>query len=78
VSRQLDITKAPAVVTVGQIQRRYPQQHHPDSVVLVGTIRTLDPDDAHGRARAGAAHRGARRRGARRDGRHPDRRLVIP
>jgi amidohydrolase len=54
VSRQLDITKAPAVVTVGQFNGGIRSNIIPDSVVLVGTIRTLDPAmrmDVHERVR---------------------------
>lgn len=54
VSRQMNLTKAPAVVTVGQINGGVRQNIIPDSVVLVGTIRTLDPDmrtEVHERVR---------------------------
>jgi amidohydrolase len=44
VSRQLDLTKAPAVVTIGSIHGGVRGNIIPDSVVLVGTVRTLDPD----------------------------------
>lgn len=44
VSRQSDITRAPAVVTVGSIQGGVRGNIIPDSVVLVGTVRTLDPE----------------------------------
>lgn len=43
-SRQIDITKAPAVVTIGMIQGGVRFNIIPDSVTMVGTIRTLDPD----------------------------------
>jgi amidohydrolase len=59
VSRQLDITKAPAVVTVGQFNGGIRSNIIPDSVVLVGTIRTLDPGmrtDVHERVRRMAGH----------------------
>jgi amidohydrolase len=59
VSRQLDITKAPAVVTVGQFNGGIRSNIIPDSVVLVGTIRTLDPamrTDVHERVRRTAEH----------------------
>jgi amidohydrolase len=42
VSRQADLTKAPAVVTIGQIQGGIRSNIIPDSVVMVGTVRTLD------------------------------------
>mgnify|MGYP000241752410 CR=1 FL=1 len=54
VSRQTDLTVAPAVVTVGQIQGGVRHNIIPDSVVLVGTIRTFDPAvqrDIHARVR---------------------------
>jgi len=44
VSRQADITKAPAVVTIGQIDGGVRSNIIPDSVVMVGTVRTLDPE----------------------------------
>ncbi len=59
VSRQSDLTKAPAVVTVGQITGGLRSNIIPDSVVMVGTIRTLDPDmrtDVHERVRQTAEH----------------------
>lgn len=43
VSRRVDLTVAPAVVTVGVIQGGVRSNIIPDSVVLVGTVRTLDP-----------------------------------
>lgn len=44
VSRQVDITRAPAIVTIGSIQGGVRGNIIPDSVTLVGTVRTLDPD----------------------------------
>jgi amidohydrolase len=44
VSRQADITQAPAVVTIGQINGGVRSNIIPDSVVMVGTVRTLDPE----------------------------------
>jgi amidohydrolase len=44
VSRQMDITRAPAIVTVGSIDGGVRGNIIPDSVVMVGTVRTLDPD----------------------------------
>jgi amidohydrolase len=42
VSRQEDITKVPAIVTVGSIQGGNRGNIIPDSVVMVGTVRTFD------------------------------------
>ena len=59
VSRQSDITKAPAVVTVGQFTGGLRSNIIPDSVVMIGTIRTLEPDmrtDVHERVRHTAQH----------------------
>ena len=53
-SRQMDITAAPSIVTIGMIQGGIRGNIIPDSVVMVGTIRTLDPkqhDDIHARIR---------------------------
>jgi amidohydrolase len=44
VSRQSDLSKAAAVVTIGSIHGGVRSNIIPDSVVMVGTIRTLDPD----------------------------------
>lgn len=41
-SRQLDVTKAPAIVTVGMIQGGTRGNIIPDSVILQGTVRTFD------------------------------------
>ena len=52
VSRQLDITKEPAVVTVGQFESGVRNNIIPDRARLVGTIRTFDEgmrDDVHAR-----------------------------
>ena len=43
VSRQTDLTKAPAIVTIGKIEGGVRSNIIPDAVTLVGTIRTLDP-----------------------------------
>jgi amidohydrolase len=54
VSRQTDVTTAPAVVTIGRINGGVRFNIIPDSVVLEGTIRTLDPAmqrDIHMRVR---------------------------
>jgi len=53
-SRQIDITKAPAVVTVGSFQGGVRNNIIPDSVVMLGTIRTFDEStraDVHQRMR---------------------------
>jgi len=42
VSRQSNLTTAPAVVTIGQINGGIRSNIIPDSVVMVGTVRTLD------------------------------------
>ncbi len=44
VSRQADLTRAPAVVTIGQINGGVRSNIIPDSVVMVGTVRTLDEE----------------------------------
>jgi len=44
ISRQADLTKAPAVVTIGQINGGIRSNIIPDSVVMVGTVRSLDPE----------------------------------
>ena len=42
VSRQLDLTAAPAIVTVGAFNGGVRENIIPDSVVMIGTIRALD------------------------------------
>ncbi len=42
-SRQLDVTQAPAVISVGKIAGGVRSNIIPDEVVMLGTIRTLDP-----------------------------------
>jgi amidohydrolase len=52
VSRQVDISAQPAVVTVGQFESGVRHNIIPDSARLVGTIRTFDPamqNDIHAR-----------------------------
>jgi len=44
VSRQLDATKTPSIVTVGKIEGGVRNNIIPDSVEMIGTIRTFDPD----------------------------------
>ncbi|HEX4936057.1 MAG TPA: amidohydrolase [Gemmatimonadaceae bacterium] len=41
-SRQIDVTSAPAVITIGMIQGGNRGNIIPDSVMMVGTIRTFD------------------------------------
>jgi amidohydrolase len=42
-SRQANVLKAPIIVTIGQINGGVRNNIIPDSVVMVGTLRTLDP-----------------------------------
>jgi amidohydrolase len=54
VSRQIDLTDSPAIVTVGQIEGGNRGNIIPDTVLMVGTIRTLNPEtrtDVHERIR---------------------------
>jgi amidohydrolase len=54
VSRQLELTRAPAVVTIGMIRGGVRQNIVPDAVELLGTIRTFDPamrEEVHARIR---------------------------
>jgi amidohydrolase len=44
VSRQLDLTTAPAVVSIGMVQGGIRYNILPDSVVMTGTVRTFDRD----------------------------------
>jgi amidohydrolase len=58
VSRQVDLTASPAIVTIGSIQGGVRGNIIPDSVVLVGTIRTFDQrmrQQIHERVRRTAA-----------------------
>jgi amidohydrolase len=53
-SRQMDVTLAPSIVTIGAFQGGLRENIIPDSVVLRGTIRTLDAamrEDIHVRVR---------------------------
>lgn len=43
VSRQLDLTASPAIVTIGTINGGVRVNIIPDSVVMTGTVRTFDP-----------------------------------
>ncbi len=59
VSRQLDITREPAVITLGMIRGGVRQNIIPDSVEMRGTIRTFDEamrDDVHERVSYLAEH----------------------
>jgi amidohydrolase len=52
VSRQIDVTRAPSIITVGRIQGGVRNNIIPDEVQLEGTIRTFDQDmqvDVHRR-----------------------------
>jgi len=54
VSRQVDISQEPAVVTVGAIKGGNRENIIPDSVEMIGTIRTFDEgmrDDIHARVK---------------------------
>lgn len=42
--RQVDLTDSPAIVTIGQIEGGNRGNIIPDTVLMVGTIRTLNPD----------------------------------
>ena len=53
-SRQIDVTAGPAIVTVGAINGGVRYNIIPDSVVMIGTIRTFDTavrNDIHNRVR---------------------------
>jgi amidohydrolase len=71
VSRTLDVTREPAVLTVGQFESGVRNNIIPDRARLVGTIRTFDDgmrSDVHGRIAEGVAagprrHRAGRDRG---------------
>jgi amidohydrolase len=43
-SRQVDVLKAPIIVSIGQINGGVRNNIIPDSVVMVGTLRTLEPE----------------------------------
>jgi amidohydrolase len=54
VSRQADLTEAPAVITIGSIHGGVRSNIIPDEVRMIGTLRTLDPrmrTDLHERIR---------------------------
>jgi len=44
VSRQVDVTRAPSIISVGRIQGGIRNNVIPDTVELEGTIRSFDPD----------------------------------
>jgi amidohydrolase len=59
VSRQVDLTHEPAVVTVGAIKGGVRENIIPDTVEMRGTIRSFDEamrDDVHGRVKDTAEH----------------------
>ena len=59
VSRQVDITREPVVVTVGAIKGGVRENIIPDAVEMRGTIRTFDEamrDDIHDRVKDTAEH----------------------
>src|SRR5687767_3000211 len=59
VSRQLDITTAPAIVSIGMIQGGVRNNIIPDSVMLIGTVRALDAgmrEEIHRRVRSTVEH----------------------
>lgn len=59
VSRQIDITRAPAVITIGAIKGGIRFNIIPDSVEMIGTLRNFDPDmrtDIIQRMQATASH----------------------
>jgi amidohydrolase len=58
-ARQMEITKAPSLVTIGRIDGGVRSNIIPDSVLMVGTIRALDDSmraDLHRRIRRTAGH----------------------
>ncbi len=58
-SRQLDVTKAPSIITVGKISGGIRHNIIPDEVELWGTIRSFDPEmreDIHRRIEQTANH----------------------
>ena len=69
VSRQVDITRNPAVVSVGAIKGGVRNNIIPDSVEMIGTIRTFDADQytqvTQAMKRMVEKHRGGQRRDAR-------------
>ncbi|MGQ0816067.1 MAG: amidohydrolase [Gemmatimonadota bacterium] len=59
VSRQLDITTAPAIVSIGMVQGGVRNNIIPDSVMLIGTVRALTPEmrtQIHDRVRNTVEH----------------------
>ena len=76
VSRQIDITQNPAVVSAGIIKGGMRNNIIPDSVEVIGTIRTFDPEAEATDLRRHEAARGEHRRGERRHGHVRVRRLL--
>ena len=68
VSRRMDITKEPSVVTVGSFHGGNRDNIIPDDVKMEGTIRTFDEDQRDGDPRAREAHHRDDRGGGRREG----------
>ena len=59
VSRQVDLTRSPAVVTIGRIDGGVRSNIVPDSVLMIGTIRSLDGEvrrELHRRIRRTVEH----------------------
>jgi len=73
VSRQVDITANPAIVTVGAIKGGIRHNIIPDEVEMVGTIRTFDPQQRATDHQKYRAHGRQHRRSERRDGNFRDR-----
>lgn len=66
VSRQVDLTAAPAVITIGSIHGGVRENIIPDEVKMLGTIRSLSPDtrdDIHQRIKNTAEKIAEQRRG---------------
>lgn len=58
-SRQMDVTKAPVVITIGRIEGGTKSNIIPETVTMIGTVRALDADmliDAESRIRRTAEH----------------------
>ncbi|MCA9652636.1 MAG: amidohydrolase [Myxococcales bacterium] len=59
VSRQLDMTRTPSVISIGSIHGGLRSNIIPEEVEMIGTIRTFDPEireELHRRIRATAEH----------------------
>ena len=68
ISRQVNITEAPAVVTIGRFTGGNRANIVPDEVELEGTIRAFDERRAQGHSATACATRHEHRRERRRDG----------